>query len=49
LRWAREVVVGDIETAGRFSSHVNGRLVGVAAGMSLGADVTARFSAVISQ
>jgi hypothetical protein len=49
LRWAREVPAVDLETAGRHSSHVNGRLIRITAGARLGADVTARFHAVASQ
>jgi hypothetical protein len=48
LRWAREVAVADIETAGRYSSHVNGRLIRITTGANLGVDVTTRFSAVVS-
>jgi hypothetical protein len=48
LRQAREVPVTDLETAGRHSAHVNGRLIRITAGLRLGVDVTARFRAVTS-
>jgi hypothetical protein len=43
LRWAREVPAADLETAGRFSSHINGRLLRITAGEQLGVEVTAQF------
>jgi hypothetical protein len=48
LRSAREVAVADLETAGRYSAHVNGRLVRVTVAERLGVDVTARFRAISS-
>ncbi|MBN9743679.1 hypothetical protein DMP23_21800 [Amycolatopsis sp. A1MSW2902] len=48
LRWAREVPAADIETAGRHSSHINGRLIRISTGAKLGDDVTARFKDVMS-
>ncbi|MFF1612265.1 DUF6998 domain-containing protein [Amycolatopsis sp. NPDC058278] len=49
LRWAREVPAVDLESAGRHSAHVNGRLIRITAGARLGVDVTARFHAVASR
>jgi hypothetical protein len=46
LRWAREVAVADIKTAGRHSPHVNGRLIRITTRADLGVDVTTRFNAV---
>ncbi|HET6288757.1 MAG TPA: hypothetical protein VFG15_18670 [Amycolatopsis sp.] len=45
VRQAREVPVADLETAGRYSAHINGRLLTITAGFQLGRDVTARFRA----
>lgn len=49
LRQAREVLAADLETAGRHSDHVNGRLIRITAGVQLGVDVAARFRAVVSR
>jgi len=49
LREAREVPVAELETAGRHSAHVNGRLIRITAGLRLGVDVTVRFRAVASR
>lgn len=49
LQWAREVLKADLETAGRYSAHINGRLIRVTAGARLGIDVTARFKACETQ
>lgn len=48
LREAREVPVAELETAGRHSAHVNGRLIRITAGLRLGVDVTEQFRAVAS-
>ena len=49
LRQAREVPVNELETAGRHSAHVNGRLIRITAGLRLGVDVTEQFRAVTSR
>jgi hypothetical protein len=48
LGQAREVPVTDLESAGRHSAHVNGRLIRITDGVRLGVDVTARFRAIAS-
>ncbi len=48
LRWAREVAAADLQTAGRYSAHVNGRLIRVTVAEQLGVDVTAQFRATLS-
>ncbi|WP_410658400.1 DUF6998 domain-containing protein [Amycolatopsis sp. lyj-112] len=45
VRQACEVPVADLEAAGRYSAHINGRLITITAGIQLGHDVTARFRA----
>jgi hypothetical protein len=49
LRHAREVPAAELETAGRHSAHVNGRLIRITAGLRLGVDVTSRFRAIASR
>jgi hypothetical protein len=49
LRQAREVPAADLESAGRHSAHVNGRLIKITAGLHLGVDVAPRFRAVASR
>lgn len=49
LRQAREVPAADLETAGRHSAHINGRLIKITTGLRLGVDVTSRFRATASR
>ncbi|OZM72656.1 hypothetical protein CFN78_13550 [Amycolatopsis antarctica] len=49
LRWAREVPAAEIETASRYSSHVNGNRLLITTGAQLGTDVTPRFSAALAE
>jgi hypothetical protein len=44
LRWAREVTPESVREASRWSSHVNGYLLGLRKAEELGADVTERFA-----
>ncbi|MFI6030788.1 DUF6998 domain-containing protein [Amycolatopsis magusensis] len=49
LLQAREVPAAELETAGRYSAHINGRLIRITTGLGLGVDVAARFHAVASR
>ena len=48
LMWAREMAAAEVESAARWSKHVNGHLLRVSLAQRLGVDITERFRATLS-